>query len=434
MKILIVSTSFSKFPGDNISPFIWKLSKNLQDKGWDVTVLAPHYKGLPERENWEGVEIRRFRYFLENFENFGYDAGGIIPNIKRKPLRLFKLPLYISAMHRDTLQIINEKEIDIVNFHWLFPSSLWLPNLIKQCKVKAVVTGHGTDIHLALKWPFSFFVKKAVEYISAITLNSQYMGRILGEVARPLRTEILPMAVDTSTYHPGAKKPSDSKKIIYVGRLMKQKGIYMLLDAFGEILKGHPDAALEFVGPGPEFEALKEKIAERKLEKSVRVSGIVEHVKLPEIYVGARVLILPSLIGEGMGLTPIEAGACGVPSITFGFGGTEEIIVNDQTGMIVKPTVQDLTSAIGLMLNNGNEADRMGREALAHVRQNYSWDVISGKFDKLFREIANAGQVRPEKYRNYGNHIMSLVIFFTVVTYVLKLFSDRIGKITEFFR
>jgi glycosyltransferase involved in cell wall biosynthesis len=385
-KILVVSTSFPMSRGDGLSPFIWEYCLRLSGRGWHVTVLVPHHKSLKDEEIWDGVTIRRFRYLPERFEDMAY-TGGIMPNIKRRPWRVIKLPLYIYAMYREALKIVRNDKFNLVNFHWLFPSSFWLGRFVKVSGLPVVMTGHGTDIHLASKGIFKKFADSALARASALTINSNYMKSILQNNILPPRVEIIPMGVDTEKFRPLNKLPSQSKTILYVGRLIKQKGMDLLVAAFVDVIRSVPDARLQIIGYGPERANIENIISSHHFEHAVKIIDMVGHDDLPVIYNNSRILVLPALIGEGLGMTPAEAGACGVPTVTFGLGGTSELVIDGQTGLIVKPQIATLRDGLLKLLQDDNLADELGRHARERVTSLFGWDAVIDKFDALFSEI-----------------------------------------------
>jgi len=372
--------------GDGLSPFIWEYCVHLKKRGWDVTVIVPHHRGLEREDIWNGIIIKRFKYLPQRLEDLAY-SGGIMPGIKEKPWKTIKVPFFIYSMYKEALAFLNRDDFDLVNFHWLFPVCFWLGRFSRRSGVPVVLTAHGTDVHLALKKPFSMFADKGLKKSAALTLNSRYMKDLLKEFDLPERTEIIPMGVDTEKFHPGSHKPSGSRKIIFLGRLIKQKGIEILLDAFSSALRKAPEAELEIIGYGPEKDDLARKVKQLRIEGSVSLCDRVSYAELPERYGGARALALPSLIPEGLGMTAVEAGACGVPTVTFGLGGTSETVVDGETGLVVDQSRESLADGLIRILTDDDLAGRLGENARKKVVEQYSWDVISKKFDKLFRQI-----------------------------------------------
>ncbi|MEE9555266.1 MAG: glycosyltransferase family 4 protein, partial [candidate division Zixibacteria bacterium] len=258
MRLLVVSTSFPKKAGDSLSPFMWDYCRFLKNLGWDITVLVPHHKGLKIEETWDGVRILRFQYLPESLEDLAY-SGGLLPGLKSSPWKGLKIPFFIRSMYKETLNIISRENINIVNFHWFFPVSFWLGALLRKTNIPVVLTGHGTDVHLAKKNPFRYFANKALSKSSAVTVNSEYMRSILADLETPERVEVIPMGVDTEKFRSTGPGLINLKKILYIGRLIEQKGVGLLLDAFRTVIESVPEAVLEIVGYGPEKTRLREK-------------------------------------------------------------------------------------------------------------------------------------------------------------------------------
>lgn len=396
MKMLVVSTSFPKSPGDGLSPFVWEYCLNLKSRGWQITVLVPHHPGLKQDEDWQGIRIRRFRYLPEKFEDLAY-SGGLMPGLKKEPWKLLKIPFYIHSMYSESLRILAGSGFDLVNFHWLFPACFWLRGFLEKSGIPAVMTGHGTDVHLALKHPFRYFANKSLPVSSALTINSEYMMNLADRLKKAARTEVIPMGVDSDRFSPGLKGPSASKKILFIGRLIRQKGIGLLLDSMQKVIKEVPDSSLEIIGFGPLRKILDERVRRDRLKDHVRIRDPVRYDSLPEVYRSARVLALPSLIPEGLGMTAIEAGSCGLPTITFGLGGTSEFVRDRITGMIAGRDTESLAQSLIEVLKGDGLADRLGQEARRDARQRYSWSVVSARFDELLRGIVNDRRARQQE-------------------------------------
>ena len=386
MKLLVVSSSFPMRLGDGLSPFIWEYCLHLKKHGWDITVLVPHHRDLEKEDIWNGIRIKRFKYFPRRLEDLAY-SGGIIPGVKQKPWKIIKVPFFIYSMYKETLASIDKGDFDLVNFHWLFPTCFWLDQLSRKSGVPVVLTAHGTDVRLAIKKPFSIFAAAGLRKSAGLTLNSEYMKGLLKEFDLPGKTEIIPMGVDTKRFNPGSHRPSRSRKIIFLGRLIKQKGIEILIDSFSSVIRELPEAELEIIGCGPQKDTLVRRIREFRMEDSISLCDRVSYDELPERYGGARALALPSLIPEGLGMTAVEAGACGIPTVTFGLGGTSELVVDGETGLVVDQSSESLADGLIRILTDDDLVDRLGENARKKVAEQYSWDVISEKFDKLFREI-----------------------------------------------
>ncbi len=433
-KLLVVSTSFPMKLGDGLSPFIFEYCLHLSRLGWDVTALVPHHRGLPDREIWNGVNVRRFRYLPEALEDVGY-SGGIMPNIRKQPWRVLKLPPYIYSMYREALRIAVDEKIDLVNFQWLFPASFWLKRFARISGVPIVLTGHGTDIILATKGIFKRFADRSFKNANALTVNSNFMKSLLKDNSIPSRSEVIYMGVDSEEFCPGNTKPSESKTILYVGRLIRQKGIDLLVSAFVDTVRQIPDAKLELVGYGPEKENIQAILRDNHLEKSVTMIDILPHSELVPVYQRARVLAFPSLIPEGLGMTPAEAGLCGVPTLTFGLGGTGEIVLDGRTGLVVNADRDALSEALLRIMIDDSLADELGRNARSFLLETISWPKIAARFDSLFNDVIAAHQERRKALVSRPAGISAAIIILLVTFgYVIKTFIDRFERIVSLLR
>ncbi len=209
--------------------------------------------------------------------------------------------------------------------------------------------------------------KKIADYAfpaaAAVTVNSEYMKSRLAHNNLPSKTEAIFVGVDNVKFKPSNITPSQSRTVLYVGRLIRQKGIDLLIEAFIDLKKQFPDAKLQIIGYGAEKENIQKIIRQGSFENAVSMIDAVPHDSLPDIYRKAKVLVLPSLIPEGLGMTPAEAGLCGVPCITFGLGGTSEIVVDGKTGLIVGPSNDELASALIRLFKDDEFTDDLGRNA-----------------------------------------------------------------------
>jgi phosphatidylinositol alpha-1,6-mannosyltransferase len=215
-----------------------------------------------------------------------------------------------------------------------------------------------------------------------------------------------------------------------VGRLIKQKGIDLLVEAFVEIVGQIPGARLEIIGYGPEKETIQTIVRTNHLEKAVTMIETVPHDELAQVYRRSRVLMLPALIPEGLGMTAAEAGLCGVPTITFGLGGTKEIVLDGRTGLIVEPDREALRDALMRIMTDGDLADELGRNARLFLSDAVAWPKIASRFDSLFREILQA-HGNPANRRGI---IPTLIIALVTFGYMVKAVIDRPERILSIFK
>lgn len=160
-----------------------------------------------------------------------------------------------------------------------------------------------------------------------------------------------------------ATPPPDAQVVLYVGALIAHKGAAVLLDAFAELVGDLPEAALWFVGDGPDAAHLKSSARARGL-CGVRFLGRRSPDELAGFYRHARVVVIPSLWLENAPLVPIEAAAYGRAAIASRVGGLPELVKDGQTGFLFdRGDSAGLAQRLRLLLTNRSLAQTLGAAA-----------------------------------------------------------------------
>jgi glycosyltransferase involved in cell wall biosynthesis len=124
--------------------------------------------------------------------------------------------------------------------------------------------------------------------------------------------------------------------VVYSGRLVREKGVFVLLEAFRRIATALPETGLLIVGHGPEQKAMEDCCRRLGLER-VYFAGAQEYKRMPYFYALADVLVLPTF-SDPWGFVVNEAFACGVPAIVSHVAGAcDDLIVEGETGFTVEP-------------------------------------------------------------------------------------------------
>jgi glycosyltransferase involved in cell wall biosynthesis len=224
--------------------------------------------------------------------------------------------------------------------------------------------------------------------------------RIAGELSRhgfsSDRVFALPNAVDTARFSARAPNTSEVRSFLYVGRLVREKGLDTLLDAWADVFGGSGKARLVLVGDGPLREALAQQAKARGIAADVEFAG---HRANVEDYVAAAdVGVLPSLI-EGLSNTLLEFMAAGMPAIASRVSGSEDMVVTGTNGWLFEPGDRE---ALAKCLAEAATVDRerlreLGQAARAQIARSASLEVVVGKLLALYRGArpAELGAVRP---------------------------------------
>lgn len=183
-------------------------------------------------------------------------------------------------------------------------------------------------------------------------------------------------------------KGTRTKRIVAVGRLIKEKNYPMLIAAFSEVHKSKPDYILDIYGDGPERDYLEKMIVNLNAQSHIRLNhsrdDVLEAVKSAEIYVLCSDL-------EGMPNALIEAMAIGLPCISTNCpaGGPADLIKNNIDGILIDVNdVCALQEKILELIENPQNAQRMGENAQKKICANLSIDVVGLQWEKVLLSIA----------------------------------------------
>ncbi len=200
------------------------------------------------------------------------------------------------------------------------------------------------------------------------------------------RWRVVPNGIDPSRFHPDGPARAGSY-LLFVGRLVRYKGLQVLLDALALL---RPNVPLLVVGEGPLRERLEAQAA--RLGLDVRFLGHVPDAELPALYRGARLTVLPSVTGqESFGISLLESMACGTPVVASRLPGVAELAAIG--GLVAEPG-----DARGLAdrLRQGLEHPLpRGKPLAAAIHANYSWAAVTDLLEAVYREVARLPQGAP---------------------------------------
>jgi glycosyltransferase involved in cell wall biosynthesis len=181
----------------------------------------------------------------------------------------------------------------------------------------------------------------------------------------------------------------------FVGRLVPEKGIDVLIQAFAPVVRQLPSAKLVIVGDGPERQRLEQLIASLDLKGRVTVHGRLSRVKAERAMEDCWVQVAPSRWEEPFGLVAIEAQMRGTAVIASRSGGFCETVDDGHSGMLVAPgDAGALSLALLQLLAQRDRAEAMGRagreRALRLFQESATLDRLLGLYDKVLQNRMRA--------------------------------------------
>lgn len=327
---------------------------NIQDKNADVD-----RKNLKE---YKGVNIK------------------IVPTLKKKGLEalVYSFIATVQALFR---------KYDVIHYHAEGPAAmLWLPHLFK---IRTVVTIHGLDWQRA-KWGgfakkyLKFGEKVAAKYADRIiVLSKNIQEYFLNTYGR--ETEFIPNGIE----EPEIREPDIIEKeyglkkndyILYLGRIVPEKGIHYLIDAYKQI---KTDVKLVIAGGASHTDEYLEEIKKKAAEdERIIMTGFVQGRKLEELFSNCLAYCLPSDI-EGMPMSLLEAMSygktCIISDIPENLEVAGEYAIPFQMSNVedLKDKLQDVISK-RVKLNS----DRIQE----HILEICDWDAVVKKTERLYKK------------------------------------------------
>jgi glycosyltransferase involved in cell wall biosynthesis len=175
--------------------------------------------------------------------------------------------------------------------------------------------------------------------------------------------------------------------ILFVGNLIPRKGLHFLIEAAKQVIKEFKETKFVVVGDGPLKNHLISYSKEQGVSGNFVFLGDVTEDMLHRLYNCADVFASPS-IQEGQGISLLEAQATAKPVVAFNVTAINEIVKNNETGLLVKPDSHELAHALLSLLSDKPLREKMGRSGREFVSKNYSWNICAQKMLQIYSEAS----------------------------------------------
>jgi glycosyltransferase involved in cell wall biosynthesis len=335
MKVAVLTTSYPRSADDAAGRFVADAVEHVRARGIDVEVVSPL-----------------------SFRHFGIAYGeGVAGNLRRRPWLALALPLLLASFARAARRAA--RDADLVHAHWLPTAAVALTT-----GRPVVLTVHGTDLELSRRAPsLARAILRRVRIVLAVSNALADEARRLG--ARDVR--VVPNGVELPAE---VGEEAEPPEILFAGRLSREKGILELLEA-GQGLR------LVVAGDGP----LRAQVP--------GALGWVPRGRLEQLYARATVVACPSH-REGFGLACAEAMAHGRPVVASSVGGLRDLVVDEETGLLVPPgDVGALRAALERVLADPALRRRLGTAARERVRECCSWERVTESTLRAYEDAAS---------------------------------------------
>ena len=377
MKILMLTWEYPPRIVGGIARVVHDLSKRLIKDGHEVTVVT--YRDnmdIPEYENDKGVNVYRVDNYMIHPNNF-------IDWI---------LQLNFNLIAKATEIINKEGAFDVIHAHdWLVASAA--KTLKNAYGIPIVATIHATEagrnsgIHDDTQRYINDTEWMLTYEASEVIVNSNYMKNELQRLfGLPYeKINVIPNGINLNNYV-GVERDYDFRRkyamdnekiILYVGRLVYEKGIQHLIAAMPKILSNYHDAKLIIAGRGGMIEELKAEAASLGLNDKVYFTGYLDSKQVPKMYKCADVAVFPSTY-EPFGIVALEAMLAGVPTVVSDVGGLDEIVEHGVDGMkSYAGNPNSIADSVTALLYDHQLAANVSKKARQKVKEQFNWEKIA---------------------------------------------------------
>lgn len=202
------------------------------------------------------------------------------------------------------------------------------------------------------------------------------------------RVRLLHCGIDTNRFAPAPYSLGEAAfdpNVLFLATLNRNKGIYVLLEAFETVVKNVPEARLTIAGDGPERERVKEMVLHSPAASRIAMVGSLGRDKVADAFRSCAVYCLPSF-GEPFGQSALEAMSCGKAVVVTAAGGLDYLV--DELGGAKVPVgdAEKLAEALIGLLKNPQLCQQMGDHNRQVALSRYDWNAVAAKLEQIYEE------------------------------------------------
>jgi glycogen(starch) synthase len=388
LNVMMLTWEFPPRVIGGISPHVYFLSKSLAKNGVKVYVVTCDFPGAPAHEVIDDVEVYRVDSYRNPSPDFATWVYLMNVNMQREAAAL------VSSL---------AGKIDVFHAHdWLVANAgIGLKHVFRK---PLLVTMHSTEIgrregaHTATeRMIHETEAWLTYEAWRVICCSEYMMSHVKWAFGLPTdKLAMVPNGVNTHVYKHVEKQDltlfrskftlPEEKLVLFVGRLVYEKGAHVLINAIPKVL-ARANAKFVIVGSGYMKAQLSNIVKSMGLEHKVLFTGFVDDETLLKLQKCADVSVVPSLF-EPFGIVALEAMAAKSPVVVSDTGGLSEIVEHDVTGVKVYPNnPESLAWGITKILLDAAYSNRIRENAYQRVQEKYNWDKIAQQTKQIYESV-----------------------------------------------
>ncbi|QFT89842.1 Glycogen synthase [Bacillus sp. THAF10] len=377
LSILMLSWEYPPFIQGGLGRHVLELSKQLAVAGHKVTVVTHGVYGAPRQEEVDGVTVYRTDEFSPIYKGFHLYNSQI--NMKLVELVMTLLP---------------QQEFNLIHAHdWQVGSAARylkkIANLPLITTIHALENGRS-NLEKKIQQQIDKKEKLLITESDELIVCSSYMeGEILEKGITSQNVCVIPNGVELSSVESDSlktfiQKYHDYKIILFLGRLVPEKGVDTLIKAASFLKKSGHNIKYVIAGNGPLLSFYRMLVREQDLEEHFLFVGFLHDHEKTTMLKLCDILVIPSLY-EPFGIVALEGMATGKPILAAKTGGLVEIIEEGKSGLFFSPGVEkELADRLLYLLNNKEHCIALGKYARQRAEQCYRWDDVRKQTESVY--------------------------------------------------
>lgn len=385
MKILMLTWEYPPRVVGGISKVVYDLSHRLIKDGHQVTVVTYRDGDTSYYEDDEGINVYRVDNYMIHPNNFIDWIMQLNFNMVAKASELMN----------------KFGKFDVIHAHdWLV--SYAAKSLKEAYDVPMVATIHATEngrnsgIHDETQRYINDSEWQLTYEASEVIVNSNYMKNEIQRIfGLPYdKINVIPNGVKLDKFE-GIERDYDLRRqyamdnekiILYVGRLVYEKGVQNLIGAMPKILENYHDSKLVICGRGGMMDELKQEAHNLGIDEKVYFVGYCDAAKVQKMYINADIAVFPSTY-EPFGIVALEGMLSGTPTVVSDVGGLNEIVEHGVTGMkSYAGNSNSIADSVLALLYDQELCNRVSSNAIEVVKEKYNWNVIAQSTFKTYEK------------------------------------------------
>lgn len=381
--LLVISNNFPN--QDNsfaANVFVKEQINHLKNNFDNIYVISPVAYGV---ERVRGIPQINYQY--DNISVWFPKYLNFLPSY------FYGKSLWRYLQKRAIINLIEREKLsyDLIHAHFTWPSGAVAVDLKEKYNVPVIITEHTSNsIEKAIKSKDRHWIEtwKKADAIIRVKKGDialiEKMGIPKGNIFHiPNGYDQKFYSMDMSNCRETLGLPKDKKVLLNVGNLYGDvKGHKYLIEAISHIIQKRNDVLCVIVGAGKLRPTLECQICSLGLEEYVKLVGGKPHDEIPFWMNACDLFVLPSL-RESFGVVQIEAMACGKPVVATRNGGSEEIVISEEYGLLVEPgDAEELAEKILVALDK-----KWDRVAILTYARKFSFETIGYKINSIYEKL-----------------------------------------------